>query len=193
MATGKFVSHKRRKISSATKPATNSLPPLIAPSLSAVFKNAAILTCSSCHRHAQTVSKSSIVFCARCGSPTCTICSRTCTAPLPPPRSLTCPPVRPPLDTEFDAHSLQKAVAQPQRVALTFNSVNANTAVHPLGKKKRSKDDDLESVIQAVNSNEIENEKAELGRSCGRVVCKACCFESPENDIIACYDCYEAH
>ncbi|KAJ3740107.1 hypothetical protein DFH05DRAFT_1510331 [Lentinula detonsa] len=187
-ATGKLPPNKRRKLSASTKPNFNFSPSNTLSLTSAVLKNAASSTCSSCHRHAQIVSNTSIVLCARCGSPTCTICSRVCSASLPLPSHFPWS-ISPPYTTFGSySHQFQQLSAQlPQRYALT-NSANTNTIGNLFGKRKKSKDN-LNCTTRVVNGN--ENEEAELGRSCGRTVCKSCCFESPQNDAIICYDCHE--
>ncbi|KAJ3991584.1 hypothetical protein F5050DRAFT_1130506 [Lentinula boryana] len=180
MATGKLPPNKRRKLSASTKPTFNFSPSIALSLTSAVLKNAPSSTCSSCHRHAQIVSKSSIVLCARCGSPTCTICSRICSASLPLPSHFPWS-ISPPYTTfgPSSHHFQQLSAHLPQRYALT-NSPNTNTTGYVdnlSGKRKKSKDN-LNCTTRVMNGN--ENEEAELGRSCGRTVCKSCCFESPQ-------------
>ncbi|KAJ4474427.1 hypothetical protein J3R30DRAFT_3508851 [Lentinula aciculospora] len=195
MATVKFSYNKRRKLSASPKlPSMTLSIPLPLPFVDP--KNAT-LTCSSCHRRAPHASRSFIVFCARCGLPTCLICSRMCTASpdsLPSATHFTWIAV--PLSTNpgCDSQSIQQPPSQsPQRFALTLNSANTNTVGHAHGsaKRKKSKDDDLLSEIRFGNRNEEEQSGLDVG--CGRTVCKSCCIENNQNDTIACYDCHRFH
>ncbi|KAJ4474084.1 hypothetical protein C8J55DRAFT_518886 [Lentinula edodes] len=191
MAMVKLPHNKRRKLSTSPKLPSMPSPPMIFSHPSANPKNAA-LTCSSCHRHAQNASRSFIVFCARCGSPTCTICSRTCSASTPSATHLNWGPST---NTGPNSNPLRQPQSQSlQRFALTLNSANTNTAgyANAFGKRKKSKDDDSLSERDCAIRLEHVNEsgEAELGGSCGRTVCKSCCFESNLNDNVTCYDCY---
>ncbi|KAE9397300.1 hypothetical protein BT96DRAFT_995897 [Gymnopus androsaceus JB14] len=159
MTTAKLVtSHKRRKLSSPKLSAISSSS-IATPASPAANKNMT-LTCISCHRRAQSASRSVAVFCARCGSATCTICSRTCTVSSTPPDSLT---------------PSQAQTYSSRRFALTLNSANTNSvgiATNAGGKRKKVKDDDVE------RDGAIRFEEGELPCGCGRIVCKNCCFES---------------
>lgn len=116
----------------------------------------------------------------RCGSPTCTICSRMCSASTPSATHLNWGPST---NTGPNSNPLRQPQSQsPQRFALTLNSANTNTAgyANAFGKRKKSKDDDsLSERDWAIRLEHVnESGEAELSGSCGRTVCKSCCFES---------------
>ncbi|KIK63915.1 hypothetical protein GYMLUDRAFT_40127 [Collybiopsis luxurians FD-317 M1] len=195
MTPAKAPAQKRRKLSSPKLSTTFS--PLVALSAHLSTTRNTALACVSCHRRAQSASRSFIVFCARCSSPTCTVCSRTCSAsaashflnthlawsPTPPPS---------PPEPHSPPHSSR-------RFALSLNSVNTNSTygyaqTNAPGKRKKLKEDDPErDETQVRLEDEDENEEVELGRGCGRTICKNCCFENIQNETITCHDCYGTH
>ncbi|KDQ58108.1 hypothetical protein JAAARDRAFT_34905 [Jaapia argillacea MUCL 33604] len=84
---------KRRKLTSSSSPSTSLLQPLdflkatstLSTTMTTPTQNvqkAYNYTCTSCHR-TLSAKPGQIIFCARCTSPTCPICSRTCTSRLP--------------------------------------------------------------------------------------------------------------
>jgi hypothetical protein len=107
----------------------------------------------------------------RCASPTCAICSRTCTASMP------SPPPTPHLTwspTPTPSPSLS-----PRRTVLALNSANTNSvlaAAHTAptaptaAKRKKHKDDE-----EAAPDDEADYG---CGSGCGRSVCRECCFEN---------------
>lgn len=66
----------------------------------------------------------------------------------------------------------------PTRFALKLNSANTNSvgSANVSGKRKKTKDEDLEKI--RLNDGPENYEDAEAGDGCGRAVCKNCCFES---------------
>ncbi|KAJ6629918.1 hypothetical protein B0H10DRAFT_2428226 [Mycena sp. CBHHK59/15] len=133
--------------------------------------------CTSCKRAVTTVA--GLLLCARCTSPTCAICSRTCTACMPsqpPTPHLTWSPT----PTPSPSHS-------PRRLALALNSANTNsvsaTSASPVvTKRKKPRDDDEKS--------HDDSDEFACGSGCGRSVCRDCCFENPQESTTTCYDCY---
>lgn len=177
MTTAKLTS-KRRKLSSP-KLSVAVLSSSIASPVSSASNKPVALACVSCHRRAQSASRSLIVFCARCGSATCTICSRTCTASAvnrPPNPHLTWSTTSPsPISLDSPTHS-QTQSNSTRRFALTLNSANTNSVgCSSTGKRKKVKDDDDDDVER---DGAMRLEETELGYGCGRTVCKNCCFES---------------
>lgn len=105
----------------------------------------------------------------RCGEATCTVCSRTCTGP--------CLPATLPLD------SVEMQAQSPRRFALTLNSANTNSnstagVGSNSGPGKRKK---LAEGMRLDDGDENE------GTSCGRTVCKNCCFESNQKYVVPVY------
>ncbi|KAJ8090399.1 hypothetical protein PM082_018995 [Marasmius tenuissimus] len=191
MATTRHSNSKRRRLSSpkntssTTKPTPGTV--LYRPTGTTRF------TCVSCRRalNASTnITPSSPVFCAICNSPSCTICSRTCTGDdaeaevtQSPVHSLSefgqdSAPETPHLtwspSSPISTPSPPSLVASPRRFALALNAANTNTGNffghnQAPGKRKKHGDDGGEASA---------GEGANKGSGCGRVVCKNCCLES---------------
>ncbi|KIM79364.1 hypothetical protein PILCRDRAFT_565568 [Piloderma croceum F 1598] len=132
-----------------------------------------------------------IVDC-RCASPTCPVCSRTCTAPPPsqphtpyltysptPTTTPSLPPTPLPLPTSLPPS------ASPRRTALGLTSLNINNASFsgPLGVNgavgggRRRKFKDEEGNLEAAGEGEGKVDEGSP-KGCGRVMCKGCCEES---------------
>lgn len=103
---------------------------------------------------------------SRCGSSTCVICSRKCTAHRPP----SSPPT---------------VSLSPSRSALALNAPNTNlmtatTTNPPLSplpqshKRKKTADSDTGGKLESIKDSDYEEE----GTSCGRMVCRNCCVEN---------------
>ncbi|THU97891.1 hypothetical protein K435DRAFT_965232, partial [Dendrothele bispora CBS 962.96] len=193
---------KRRKLSSS--PILKPANPQYGITPDQTKCSAPRLSCVSCRR-VFNVSKSTLglVLCARCTSPTCLICSRTCTTQSPPP---------PPLPSSNEPLTKQNS---PRRSALSMNSLNLNTdtnahtrtnalntstnSVESRGKRKTLKDneDDISDSERNPNYNHNRGDKVANDRDrntshmhgCGRTVCKNCCFENVASDTTTCYDC----
>ncbi|KAK7018505.1 hypothetical protein R3P38DRAFT_2983097 [Favolaschia claudopus] len=152
---------KRRRLSPA------SSTPSTAPQAALTAPKTPPGVCASCHRAATT---NPILFCPRCNASTCTVCSRTCTA-------------RAPLSS--------KPQSPLRRPALAVNAANTNTNTNnnspaeipaPVKRKKSLWEED-EGERQGQDGQEFGS-----GTGCSRTVCRACCFESPE-ETTTCYDC----
>jgi len=126
----------------------------------------------------------------RCASPTCPICSRTCTAPppsRPPTPHLTYSPTpasTPPLlPTSLPLPTPLTPSASPRRTALGLTSLNINNAsfsgasVNGGGGGRRRKFRDEEGNLDAACDTDGKADEVALN-GCGRVMCKACCEES---------------
>ncbi|KAJ7583967.1 hypothetical protein C8J56DRAFT_195860 [Mycena floridula] len=112
------IGHKRRKLSSSESSPSYSLP-----SPEPVNHDSVKASCGSCHRASPTAS---LIFCQKCSSPTCSICSRTCTTNRP-------------------------NSSSPRRLALSLNSANTNSTMTSIpaatGKRKKdTEEDDKEKV-----------------------------------------------
>ncbi|KAF5370502.1 hypothetical protein D9615_010335 [Tricholomella constricta] len=176
---------KRRKLAIALPPSHNILP-----SSKDTRKPVAISTvpsCVSCHRALNTA-QGLLIICARCSSPTCAICSRTCTA---------CPTSMPP--TPYLTRSPTPSPSpppSPRRTALALHSANTNwgdpmrpapTVVASGEKRRKAADEDstdysADSWLQSLGEHDLT-----LG--CGRTVCRNCCTENIESASTTCYDC----
>jgi hypothetical protein len=143
--------------------------------------------CAYCHR-AVGSKAGQLVLCPRCAAPTCTVCTRTCSA-VPPSRAptpalsfssstATAPstPPPPPLPTS------------PRRAALTLTfahgHLNAAAAAVP--------DSDVFAMPTAVRRRRrrraddgLPRELADEGwlPGCGRVLCRECCVEATERCV----------
>ncbi|ESK87223.1 hypothetical protein Moror_5811 [Moniliophthora roreri MCA 2997] len=194
-------SNKRRKISSSkssfssistidSSRANSGLP----TGISATTR----LTCVSCHRglNASSSSKASCpVFCARCNSPTCTICSRTCTGPVPATANAISPlsefgqdsvPETPRLTwsttSPASSPSPPSLVSSPRRFALAINAANTNTNANIWMNFNTS------TNKRKISDQEDESDEGKArGSGCGRVVCRNCCTENAQS--IVCHDC----
>ncbi|KAG7446140.1 uncharacterized protein BT62DRAFT_1076527 [Guyanagaster necrorhizus] len=168
--------NKRRRIS--------LLPSKLASTSSESVKDipAGSFVCIACNRTI-TTRTSCAILCSRCGSPTCVICSRKCTAH------------RPPLPSP-------SASLSPSRSALALNAPNTNlmivtTTNLPTSppaqshKRKKTTDGDTEVPGKSVSSKDGDGE--EEVTSCGRVVCRNCCIENVQSEITTCLDCFEFH
>ncbi|KAF8063489.1 hypothetical protein FPV67DRAFT_247800 [Lyophyllum atratum] len=175
---------KRRKLVVASQPSPNILSK---NALKPVTFKTAMPSCVSCHRALNTAHGLPIV-CAQCSSPTCAICSRTCTASLtsmPPTPYLTRSPTpcpSPPLS--------------PQRSALTLNSMNTNTSdpqrstpTLPGSNEKRKKGADEDNQDYSSDGWIQSLGEFDLARGCGRTVCRNCCTENIESASTTCHDC----
>ncbi|KAK0231474.1 hypothetical protein IW262DRAFT_1344459 [Armillaria fumosa] len=166
--------NKRRRISLlSTKPVSTSSEPV---------KDIPVggLVCTACNRAINTRT-SCAILCSRCGSSTCVICSRKCTAHRPP----SSPPT---------------VSLSPSRSALALNAPNTNlmtatTMNLPLSpllqshKRKKAADSDTEGKLESIKDSDCEEE----GTSCGRMICRNCCVENVESDTTTCLDCLEFH
>ncbi|PBK65656.1 hypothetical protein ARMSODRAFT_961012 [Armillaria solidipes] len=166
--------NKRRRISLlSSKPVSTSSEPV---------KDipAGGLVCTACNRAINTRT-SCAILCSRCGSSTCVICSRKCTAHRPP----SSPPT---------------VSLSPSRSALALNAPNTNlmtatTTNPPLSplpqshKRKKTADSDTGGKLESIKDSDYEEE----GTSCGRMVCRNCCVENVQSDTTTCLDCLEFH
>ncbi|KAK0191584.1 hypothetical protein F5146DRAFT_606594 [Armillaria mellea] len=166
--------NKRRRISPlSSKPDSTSSEPV---------KDIPVggLVCTACNRAINTRT-SCAILCSRCGSSTCVICSRKCTAHRP----LSSPPTV----------SLSRS-----RSALALNAPNTNLMTEPTAnpplpplpqshKRKKTADSDTESKLESIKDSDCEEE----GTNCGRMVCRNCCVESVQSDTTTCLDCFECH
>ncbi|KAK0490372.1 hypothetical protein IW261DRAFT_1431777 [Armillaria novae-zelandiae] len=166
--------NKRRRISLlSSKPVSTSSEPV---------KDipAGGLVCAACNRAINTRT-SCAILCSRCGSSTCVICSRKCTAH----RSPSSPPT---------------VLLSPSRSALALNAPNTNlmiatTTNPPLSsllqshKRKKAADSDTGAKLESIKDSDCEEEET----SCGRMVCRNCCVENVESDTTTCLDCLEFH
>ncbi|KAI0739429.1 hypothetical protein C8Q80DRAFT_1198649 [Daedaleopsis nitida] len=141
--------------------------------------------CASCHRGFTGSKQIQLVLCARCHSPTCPICSRTCNgcpSSVPPTPALTTAPSPP--DTP-----LASPLPSARRPALALNTNNTSGATPTTqiaGRRRKARDCDEEERDEA-QSRKFVGDGALLG--CGRAVCRNCSFETPESDLTTCYDC----
>ncbi|KAJ7213279.1 hypothetical protein C8J57DRAFT_1730925 [Mycena rebaudengoi] len=168
---------KRRRLADNTslQPIITVTEPMASPTKQS--KNMAAI-CTSCQRAITALA--GVLLCARCASPTCAICSRTCTASMP------SPPPTPHLTwspTPTPSPSLS-----PRRTVLALNSANTNSvlaAAHTAptaAKRKKHKDDE-----EAAPDDEADYG---CGSGCGRSVCRECCFENLQESTTTCYDCH---
>ncbi|KAL6297989.1 hypothetical protein BKA93DRAFT_831066 [Sparassis latifolia] len=119
----------------------------------------------------------------RCRAPTCTICTRTCTArPVaddssPPTPALTLSPSPPstPLPTPSPS---------PRRRALVLSAIPNTTR-----RRKREADADEGDTATAKWGCARD---AECEPGCARTVCRACCVESTQSGNVTCLDCWYA-
>ncbi|KAK0455788.1 uncharacterized protein EV420DRAFT_559983 [Desarmillaria tabescens] len=140
------------------------------------------LVCIACNRAINTRT-SCAILCSRCGSSTCVICSRKCTAHRPP----SSPPT---------------ASLSPSRSALALNAPNTNLMTttttnpppSPLPQShKRKKPADSDSEVGGKSESRKDGDGEEEVTSCGRVVCRNCCVENVQSDTTTCLDCLELH
>ncbi|KAJ7024448.1 hypothetical protein C8F04DRAFT_1302052 [Mycena alexandri] len=130
--------------------------------------------CASCHRAATA---SAILFCSRCSSPTCAVCSRTCNA------TLSDASLAPRLSAS--STPMYGFTPTPRRSVLALNAANTNAnanAAPAAVKRKKPRDSDedrLEGREPCDNSTD----------GCGRIICRACCLESSQESTTTCYDC----
>jgi len=174
---------KRRKLAVTISPSPNVGTKDIKP----VAITTAMPSCISCRRALNTA-QGLLVICARCSSPTCAICSRTCTASptsMPPTPFLTRSP------TPCPSPSLS-----PRRSALTLHSANTNSGDPQRGtqtmagsgeKRRKVVDDDNEDY--STDSWIRSLGEFDLARGCGRTICRNCCTENIESASTTCYDC----
>ncbi|KAJ7186658.1 hypothetical protein C8R46DRAFT_277344 [Mycena filopes] len=163
---------KRRRLNPMVSYAATTPTELIAPKITPKTSSSSI--CASCHRASTATA---ILFCSRCASPTCAVCSRTCNATLsdasPTPR----PSVSPP--------PTNGSIAIPRRQALALNAANTNADAHAppaaIKRKKPSRHSD--------SDEDKGHEPCDDSEGCGRIVCRACCAESPKESTTTCYDC----
>ncbi|KAN0078305.1 hypothetical protein V8E55_010362 [Tylopilus felleus] len=179
-------------------PTPNALP-------SAVY---AKLSCSTCHRALSTAIRPGVAghsICSRCSAPTCAICARTCTSYT---RPSSFPPT-PALTRSPSPSTHGNTPVSPKRTALSLSyatmNCDASVALPPpsvpsikrkkalIEKEDVNGDGDLDSTTgrdhHDVMSIHNGGTDAIVIPGCGRVVCRACCIESP-NDGKLCVDCF---
>jgi hypothetical protein len=125
----------------------------------------------------------------RCASPTCSVCSRTCTAPppsQPPTPRLTYSPTPTPTpslpSTPLPLPTPLPPSASSRRTALGLTSLNINNASFSgpygaAGGGRRRKFKDEEGNLEAAEEGEGKVDEGS-SKGCGRVMCKGCCEES---------------
>ncbi|KAL5635811.1 hypothetical protein ACGC1H_004567 [Rhizoctonia solani] len=132
-------------------------------------------------------------YCSRCATPTCSICTRTCTiaAISTPPTPLLCfsatPSPKPsfsrlPTDDSLDGFEID---ADDLRMRLSQSS-NLPTA----SKRRSSSSGDKSSgrnIYNGANDTSWWGEPPSGG--CGRVICQACAVEDADNHESTCLDC----
>ncbi|KAJ6589207.1 hypothetical protein B0H19DRAFT_1058247 [Mycena capillaripes] len=112
---------------------------------------------------------------AACNAPTCTVCSRTCTAAssFPPPSST--------------ANLASAPTHSPRRPALALNAPNTNvSATNALGTNtpvKRKKPRDAEDSDRDAERDDSDGCGLGLPTGCGRTLCRECCFESAQERL----------
>ncbi|KAK7047577.1 hypothetical protein VNI00_006345 [Paramarasmius palmivorus] len=192
--------NKRRKISASRSSSSSTSSTVesskINPTISLPVTATSRLICVSCHRalNASSNSKTScLILCARCGSPTCTICSRTCAGPIPPNSvsslSEFCQdsaPETPHLtwstSSPTSTPSPPSMPSSPRRFALAINAANTNTNANaPIGPHVTT------NKRKIFDQGDEEDESRARGSGCGRVVCRNCCSENAQSDV--CHDC----
>ncbi|OAX37741.1 hypothetical protein K503DRAFT_215757 [Rhizopogon vinicolor AM-OR11-026] len=140
---------------------------------------ASTLSCSSCHRVLSAsmrygASAGAGVNCARCGSPVCTVCTRTCS-------SMIRPPSFPPTPALTRSPSVSPS-GSPRRAALSLSISAINCDLHftPSSKRKKpSEKDDLDADHSQFRDTLLGlDDTAVLVSGCGRPICRTCCVES---------------
>jgi hypothetical protein len=189
MVDGRSLPKRRRlnpnnQILALTEPSTPKL----------TQKTAAPTICASCHRaasiHPLLLCPRSVLFPSlspnplkvsrtrSCTAPTCTVCSRTCTArvPFPPPTSPT------PLVAyaPTPASSPVARADSTRRPALVLNAPNTNATPAAAVKRKKPMRDDEERDPEC---DYYALPACEDGSGCGRTLCRECCFESPQECV----------
>ncbi|KAK2465016.1 hypothetical protein APHAL10511_003092 [Amanita phalloides] len=180
MAVGATRPHKRLR-TSASPSAASSIEPSPLRTGVTPSKSPGPLSCKSCHR-LLTVIQGQLLFCSRCSAPTCTICSRTCTARAPsqpPTPHLTWSPSPSPPQSPYQPDPDPGAVADPPYVIPKTSQV--------MGKRRKASDDDL---VEQISKSDCSDEDYGIGPGCGRTVCRDCCIENIQSNTISCYDCY---
>ncbi|KAH7340630.1 hypothetical protein B0J17DRAFT_652132 [Rhizoctonia solani] len=145
-------------------------------------------TCQTCRKC------KSNYCCSRCATPTCSICTRTCTfaAISTPPTPLLCFSATPSprlsssrLPTDDSSDSFEGIDADDLRIRLS-QSGNLPTAT-----KRRSSSS--EDKCSGRNNHDETNDTLWWGEllsgGCGRVVCQACAVEDAESHESTCLDC----
>ncbi|KAF8233792.1 hypothetical protein L208DRAFT_1435457 [Tricholoma matsutake] len=164
---------KRRKLGSAS---SSPVPTIPSPKQHSSTRP----ICISCHRAVN----SALIICPRCSSPTCAICSRTCTLivpSVPPTPHLTRSPTPMPMSPS----------QSPCRPALALQSTNTNLCdlqsniTHGASSKRRKAVDQDDS-----NDGQYDHSEFDLFPGCGRTTCRNCCFEDVQSNSTTCYDCY---
>ncbi|KAJ6452271.1 hypothetical protein C8R45DRAFT_1041088 [Mycena sanguinolenta] len=162
---------KRRRLN----PAPTPQPTFVSSESIPATKSAPAAVCASCHR-AATIRP--LLVCTRCNASTCAVCSRTCTT-----RS-----------TSTNS-SVSDQTTATRRPALAINAPNTNATIAPAMKRKKNlceEDGDGDECGRhpdfdgcgLVSESDVGN-----GTGCGRVVCRVCCFESPQEAATTCLDC----
>lgn len=130
-----------------------------------------------------------LLLICRCASPTCPVCSRTCTAPppsQPPTPRLTYSPTPTPTpslpSTPLALPTPLPPSASSRRTALGLTSLNINNASFSgpygaAGGGRRRKFKDEEGNLEAAEEGEGKVDEGS-SKGCGRVMCKGCCEES---------------
>ncbi|KAI0631540.1 hypothetical protein C8Q77DRAFT_142929 [Trametes polyzona] len=177
---------KRRKLLHV-EPSTGLAPAI--PVAPASFK---LPICTSCHRSFTGARRDQLVQCARCQSPTCTICSRTCNG---------CPPSMPPTPalTASPSSVPDTPLLSPKRSSSALSVNTMNTLDHAssstvLGRRRKVRDLDQGEGLDGAENEAEGGEGHECGAGevlpgCGRTVCRSCAFETPESDLTTCLDC----
>ncbi|KAJ7769324.1 hypothetical protein B0H16DRAFT_1517477 [Mycena metata] len=130
--------------------------------------------CASCHRAATA---SAILFCSRCSSATCAVCSRTCNA------TLYISDASAALHLSAPTTPISGFTPTPRRSVLALNAANTNAnanATPVTAKRKKPRDSDEDKGRESCDDSTD---------GCGRIVCRACCIESPVESTTTCYDC----
>jgi hypothetical protein len=115
----------------------------------------------------------------RCSSPTCAICSRTCTSTLP-----SIPPT--PLLTRSSTPLPISPSQSPRRLALTLQSTN--TALYDLQLSVANVISNTGKRRKAADEGDDEGPEGRLSEfdllpGCGRIICRNCCFEDVQRCV----------
>ncbi|KAJ1310026.1 hypothetical protein OPQ81_006779 [Rhizoctonia solani] len=145
-------------------------------------------TCQTCRRC------KSNYYCSRCTTPTCSICTRTCTiaAMSTPPTPVLCfsptPSPKPGtarLSMDDSSDSIEAIDAGDLRIRLSQSS-----ALPTASKRRSSSSEDKSSGRNIYNETDDTSwwEESSSG-GCGRTVCQACAIEDADSHESTCLDC----
>ncbi|CAE7191294.1 unnamed protein product [Rhizoctonia solani] len=144
-------------------------------------------TCQTCRRC------KSNHYCSRCATPTCSICTRTCTiaAMSTPPTPLLCfsatPSPKPSssrLPTDDSSDSSEGIDVEDLRMRLSQSS---NLPTASKRRSSSSRDKSGRNIYNETNETSWWGEPSSGG--CGRVVCQACAVEDTDRHESTCLDC----